>query len=175
MSGSGWPVRCGTRALKNAQYLNEHAPHVLPAPESEEGFGTGIRSDVLARLHRLPHDHPDLKGHEQVAEFLRTNGLPRPTRGVRGRLFHGTIHFAQVTFKTPQRSLVLPDPDMETIIEYTTHAIVPISRYARQYGPNSARVSPRVVKYTAQLSGTSYTDRELKGWVNDIAAQNSLP
>ena len=175
MNAGSHELRCGTRALKNARYLQRHAPQTLPATEVEDGFGTGIPMHVLARLHRLPHDHPDLKEHEQVAAFLRTNRPPRPTGHVRGRLFHGRIHVAQVTFKAPQRSFVIPNADMATIAEYARHAIVPISEYAKQYGPNSARVSPTVIEYTATLSTTSYGDRMVQSWVNEIAARNSLP
>ena len=73
------------------------------------------------------------------------------------------------------RSFVMPGADMKTIVDYARHAVVPISRYARQYGPNSVKVSPTLIEYTARLSSSSYTDRDLQGWVNEIAARNSLP
>jgi hypothetical protein len=167
-------VRCGTRALKNAEYLRRHVPEASRKDDAE-GFGTGIPTEVLARLHRLPHDHPDLRAHEHVAAFLRSHELPRPTRNVRDALFQGTIHFAQVTFETPSRTYAVPDNDMATIVDYARAAIAPIRQYARQYGPTSGKVAARVIRYTAKLAGTSYTDRQLKRWVDEMAAASSLP
>src|SRR3989442_981199 len=168
-------MRCATRELKNARFLRQHAPDALPA-DSDDGFGTGISQSLLAELHRVPGDRADLTGYGRLAEFLRGgHGLPRPTASVRGPLFSGTVHFAHVTFKTPARSFAMSDADMATILEYAKHAVVPISRYARQYGPNSVEVSPTLIEYTAKLSGSSYTDGDLQAWVNEIVAANSLP
>ena len=170
----GSRVRCGTRALKNAEYLRRHIPEAR-RKDDDVGFGTGIPTEVLARLHRLPHDDPDLREHEHVAAFLRSHRLPRPTKDASGPLFQGTVHFAQVTFETPSRTYAVTDDDMATIVDYARRAIAPIRQYARQYGPTSAKVAARVIEHTVRLRGTSYTDRQLKGWVNDMAAAKSLP
>jgi hypothetical protein len=114
---SGSRVRCGTRALKNAEYLRRHVPEAR-RKDDDVGFGTGIPTEVLARIHRLPHDHPDLREHEHVATFLRSHRMPRPERNVRGSLFQGTVHFAHVTFETPRQTYAVPDADMATIVDY---------------------------------------------------------
>ncbi|MDQ6947039.1 MAG: hypothetical protein M3256_12435, partial [Actinomycetota bacterium] len=168
--------RCSTRALKNAQYLRQVAPNALPSAESDEGFGTGIPIDVLARLHRLPADHPDLQPYEALSSFLSSNQMPLPLAGAaRGELFNGTIYFVQVTFNTPGRSFMINDSDMNTIVAYTKHAVVPICDYASQYGQNSAAVNGSFLRYSVTLGGTSYSDADLKGWVNDIVRSNRLP
>lgn len=132
-----------TRALKNARFLQAVAPEVFHKDPRSEGFGTGVPLEILRNLHRLPHHSPLLNRHPAVVEFLKTHRLPVPARGARDALFSGTVHFAQVTFNTSGGPLVMPTADMNTIVQYAQHAIVPIAEYAAaQYGPNKVSVCP---------------------------------
>ncbi len=168
-------VRCATRALKNARHLRIAAPHVLPGPGSVEGFGTGIPVSILARLHHMAADDPELRSYKQLAEHLKSNRLPTPGSHARDPLFSGTIHLVQLTFTTNAGTFVLPDADMNTIVQYTQHAVVPISEYATQYGPNSVAVSPTFIRFTVNLPSGSYADSDVQTWVNDIVSANNLP
>jgi hypothetical protein len=89
-------------------------------------------------------------------------------------LFSGTIHFAQVTFQVSGSDLVVPTADMNQIVQYARHVAVPIAKYAAQYGPNAVSISPTLLTKTVSLSRASFTDRELQGWVNDLASSNGL-
>jgi hypothetical protein len=173
--GAADRVRCATRALKNVRYLEARAPQLVAAAPDEPGFGTGIPLNVLARLHRLSSQNPEVSQHERLASFLSEHQLPRPGRNIRGSLFNGTVFFVQITFHTPAQAYVIPDSDMSTIVGYATHAVVPISEYASQYGPNRITVSPSFLRYSVTLPGTSYSDADLRGWVDDIVSQNNLP
>jgi hypothetical protein len=176
-TGTGAGLRCYTRALKNARHLQSAAPHLFTAAVSDEGFGTGIPMETLARLHRLsPDPEPaELRGFQAVADFLKANKLPVPQRDARGPLFNGTVHFVQVTFQTGTGNRVIPTSDMQMIIQYARHAIGPICEYAAQYGGNSVAVSPNLLTYTVNVPSGSFTDANLQGWVNDIVTRNALP
>jgi len=168
-------VRCYTRALKNARYLQKLAPELFARDPHAEGFGTGVPLELLQVLHRLPHDAPVLSRHKAVADFLRQNPLPVPGRAARDALFSGTIHFARVTFQTSGGNVVMPAADMNQIVQYAQHAIVSLSEYAAQYGLNAVSVSPTLLTFTANVPSGNYTDGDLQGWVNSMVTANSLP
>ncbi len=168
-------VRCLTRALKNARYLQTTAPDIFAKDLSAEGFGTGVPIEILRDLHRLQPDSPVLGRHPAVAEFLRTNTLPAPGRSVRDALFTGTVFFAQVTFRTSGGNLVIPTADMKMMVQYAQRAIVPISEYVAQYGANTVSISPHIITYSVNVPDASYSKSDLEGWVNDMADQNHLP
>ena len=130
--------------------------------------------EVLRGLHRIRPHSPLLGRHQALAQFLRQNPLPVPARHVSGALFSGTVHFAQVTFQTSNGNVVIPTADMNLIVQYARHAIVPISRYAAQYGPNTVQVSPTLLTFTASPKNM-YTDQDVQGWVNQMASTNGLP
>lgn len=169
------PVRCFTRALKNARYLQQVAPDLFATDPTAQGFGTGVPMKLLRNLHRIPPNSIVLKGHKAVAGFLRTNRLPVPGRKRRDPLFNGTIHFAQVTFQTSRGKRKVSTTNMKQIVQYAQHAIVPISEYAAQYGPNAATISPTLLTYSVKVPSGKYTDKQLQGWVNDMATRNKLP
>ena len=169
-------MRCYTRALKNARYLQQAAPHLFARQPSGESFGTGIPMGILSVLHRLRHDSPVLRRHQAVADFLKENALPRPGNNARDALFSGTIHFVQITFQTSGGNIVFPTADLNVIVQYAQHAIVPISEYAGdQYGLNTVSVSPTIILYNVNVPNASYTDGNIQGWVNDIVNRNNLP
>jgi hypothetical protein len=167
-------VRCYTRALKNARYLQAVAPEIFAQDPEAEGFGTGVPLEILMELHRIPHHSPVLSRHKALADVLRENRPPVPGRDARDALFSGTVHFARVTFRTPGGDLVVPTPDMNQIVQYAQHASVSISEYAAQYGTNSVSVSSTLLTKTVNLTGTSFSDTDLQSWVNDFATSNSF-
>ena len=174
VAASASPVRCYTRALKNARFLQEAAPEIFAGDPDAEGFGTGVPPEILRGLHRISPDSPVLNRHKAVAEVLRTRLPPVPRRPARDALFSGTIHFAQVTFHTSGGDLVIPTADMNQIVQYAQHAAVPIAKYASQYGPNALGISPTLLTKTVNLSGASFKDSDLQGWVNDLASSNGF-
>jgi hypothetical protein len=89
-------------------------------------------------------------------------------------LFSGTIYFAQVTFATPGQNYSVSAADMQTMINYAQHAIVPISEWVPQYGPSTVTISPVPIQFTANMSSTSFTDSDLQGWVNSIVSSNGF-
>jgi hypothetical protein len=168
-------VRGHTRALKNARFLQEHAPQHFAQDPSVEGFGTGIPLEILRQLHRIRPDSPLIRRHPAIVDFLRGTRLPTPGRTARDALFSGTIHFAQVTFHTSGGDFVIPDADMNMIVQYAQHAIVPIAEYATQYGPNSIAVSSTLITHTVNVPSGSYSKDDLRGFVNDMASANGIP
>src|SRR5919108_3400921 len=112
LASSASAVRCLTRAVKNARFLQERDPAHFAQDPNAEGFGTGIPLEILETLHRLAPDAPALTRHPQVAEFARQTRLPVPSLRARDALFSGTIHFAQITFQTPSSSFVYPTADL---------------------------------------------------------------
>jgi len=181
-TGNGSPtLRCYTRALKNARYLQQVAPRRFARGPEAEGFGTGVAVEILRGLQWIGHDSPVLSPFEDVANFLRTSPLPLPLplpvpagQGG-GALFNGTVHFAQVTFPTAGGNRVVPTADMQQIVQYAQHAIVPISEYAAQYGPNTVRISPTLLTFTAGGPQNMYSYQDVQGWVNQMVAANGLP
>jgi hypothetical protein len=89
-------------------------------------------------------------------------------------LFSGTIHFVRVTFVTPGQTFVVSTADMQTMLAYAQHAIVPISEWTPQYGPSTVTISPTILEFTANLTSTSFADSDLQGWVNSIVTSNGF-
>lgn len=121
------------------------------------------------------HDSPVLNRHKALAEFLKKHPLPVLGRVARDALFNGTVHFAQVTFHTSGGDKVMPTGDMNQIVQYAQHAVVPISEYAAQYGPNTVTISPTLFSKTVDVPGGNFTDDDLRGWVNALKNDNQLP
>jgi hypothetical protein len=90
-------------------------------------------------------------------------------------LFSGTVHFIHPTFVTPGGTFTFSAGDMQTMIQYAQHAIVPILEMVHQeYGSSTTIISPTTVDYTAHMSAATFSDSELRGWVNDILSTNGL-
>src|SRR5439155_15339165 len=75
------------------------------------------------------------------------------------QLFHGTVHFVNVSFG----GVTVSDADYKTAVAYATMAAGPISQYCGQYGPNSLSIDPTV--YTAKIRSSVYTDMDLQRMV----------
>jgi hypothetical protein len=90
-------------------------------------------------------------------------------------LFSGTVHFIHPTFVTPGGTFTFSATDMQMMIQYAQHAIVPILEMAHQeYGATTTTIAPTTIDYTANMSGATFSNSDLKGWVNDILSTNSL-
>jgi hypothetical protein len=89
-------------------------------------------------------------------------------------LFSGTIHFVHVTFATPGQNFSVSSADMQTMLAYAQHAIVPIQEWTPQYGPSAVTISPTILEFTANMSSTAFADSDLQGWVNTIVSNNGF-
>ncbi len=168
-------VRCYTRALKNVRYLQRTAPSAFRKAKGDVGFGTGVPLDILQRVHRLPHDSPALVAHEAVSRFLKRHEIPQKGRVKKpAPLFSGTIHFAQLKFETPKGTFSFSTPDMQAMVRYAKHAIVPLTKMVRQYGPSSASVSPKLLRFNACMADHHFSDLELQSWIRQIVKQYRL-
>lgn len=169
-------IRGLTRATKNARFLKETAPDLFARDEMDRGFGTGVPLEVLRKLHRLTPDSPMLNDHPELASFLQSNPLPLPNRlPAREALFSGTVYFAQVTFNTSTGVKVVPTTDMNQIIAYAKRAIIPIAEYVvQQYGASQLMVSSTILTFSVNIPSASFTDGDLKGWVNNMMTTNNL-
>ena len=168
-------VRCYTRALKNARYLQRNAPAAFRQEKDAVGFGTGVPIALLKRLHGVRQDSAAVARHPAVFRFLKQNTIPQARAKVLSTpLFSGTVHFAQIAFQTPTGEFAFSTADMRTMVSYAKHAIVPISQMIRQYGPNSVSISSKLLRYTARMSSRRFTEVELQGWIRAIAKANGL-
>jgi hypothetical protein len=168
-------VRCYTRALKNARYLQRSKPADFNTNDVA-GFGTGIPLGLLQQVHRLRHDSPRLAKHEAVSRFLeRSKSFGRTTSRRPSPLFNGTIHFAHVEFETPAGVRAFSTADMQSMVLYAKQAIVPMARMISGYGVSSVVVSSKLLRHTATLKTHSFSDLELQGWIRQIVETHRLP
>ncbi|MDA4129102.1 MAG: hypothetical protein OK422_06590 [Thaumarchaeota archaeon] len=103
-------------------------------------------------------------------------GIKMPAAGTKALapLFAGSLRFVHATFLNSGKSYVVPTPDIKTAAQYASLAVVPISEYASQYGPNAATISGDVLPFKASLGGGKYNDRILAAWTDEIAKQQGL-
>jgi len=168
-------VRCYTRALKNARYLQSNGPAGFRQEKGAVGFGTGVPFALLQRLHRVRQDSAAVARHPAVFAFLKRNTIPQVGAKERSTpLFSGTIHFAQVAFQTPTGEFTLATADMRAMVSYAKHAMVPISQMVRQYGSSSVSISAKLLRFTARMSSRRFSDAELQGWIREIGKANGL-
>lgn len=168
-------IRCYTRALKNARYLQRNGPNTFRREDRATGFGTGIPLAVLQQADRLRHDSSQLAGHEAVSRFIERHEMFRRAATTRRPpLFSGMIHFAQITFETPGGVFSFSMADMRTMIRYAKHAIVPIARMVRAYGKSSITISPKILRFTAKMPARRFSDLELQSWIRKIAKAHGL-
>ncbi len=140
-----------------------------PSRDSAAGFRT------VSCLASTWPDPEELAAYPDLAAALRRSPVPKP-RVVSGEpLFQGSLVFVQMTFQTSSGSVLVDAADLTTAIAYAQRAVVPISRYATQYGPNRLYVSPSVIPFTAKVPGAVYNDQTLQGWISAIVAQAGLP
>jgi hypothetical protein len=158
---------CATRSVKVLKYLNRMVPKSIP--RSSLHALEKLPSGVLSSLHTTS-DWDKVTKDEKLKRWLSLNSIPSPRATVSGSLFNGTLIFARVIFTRPnEQDFSVSTADVQTAVNYATLAIVPIQRYASQYGPNSVIVSPTVIQFTANLTGDSFNEGDLEGWVEQIA------
>jgi hypothetical protein len=156
-----------TRAAKVLKYLHRVAPREIS--RSSLLALDELAPDVLANLH-IGADPARFTQDAKLQDWLRNVPLAPPTATVAGPLFFGTLVFARIIFvRSGQPDFAMSAADVQTAVSYATRAVVPIHRYVSQYGPSSVAVSPTVIPFTANLSGDSFTQAELEGWVEQIA------
>ncbi len=158
---------CMTRAVKVLKYLRHTLPKTIP--RSSLHALEKLPPTVLSSLHAAS-DWDSVTQDEKLKDWLRTNAIPAPQATVSGQLFYGTLVFAQIIFvRANQPDFSVSTADTQTAVSYATLAVVPIQRYASQYGPSSVTVSPTVIPFTANLNGNSFTEAELEDWVEQVA------
>ena len=129
---------CMTRAVKVLKYLRDTLPKTIP--RSSLHALEKLPSAALCSLHTAS-DWDSVTQDEKLKEWLRTNAIPSPRATVSGPLFHGTLVFAQIIFvRANQPDFSVSMADTQTAVSYATLAVVPIHRYASQYGPSSITV-----------------------------------
>jgi hypothetical protein len=70
-------MRCFTRAVKNARYLQQHDPATFAKDHRGPGLGTGLPVEILHRLHLLSPDAPELGPYPAVSDFLKRHPMPK--------------------------------------------------------------------------------------------------
>ncbi len=162
------PTSCSTRALKVLKYLERTVPPTM-SRTSLHALGQ-LSVSTLASLHTTS-DWNAVTEDAQLKQWLASHPIPAPAASVTEPLFHGTLVFVQLIFQElGQSPSSIGMADVQTALNYATLAVVPIQRYASQYGPNSVSVSPTIIPFTANLSGTSFTQDQFEGWVDQCAA-----
>jgi hypothetical protein len=170
---SGTGSMCGTRASKNAKHVYRIAPHLI-SRESGKGITSIIPAETLATLHKIAKPRGVIR-NKDLAELLDKNRPALASVDISGPLFKGTLHFVQITFNTPNGSFTVSDADVQTIVNYSEVAVVPISKYASQYGSNSVDISRDIIRYTVQWDQNEFENRDMSKWVSDIARGNNIP
>ena len=158
---------CSTRAVKVLKHLRSTVPKTIP--RSSLQALEELPPTVLSNLHTTT-DWDSITQDAKLKDWLRKNPLLAPNATVSSPLFNGTLVFAQIIFiRQGQPDYFMSMADMQTAVNYATLAVVPIQRYASQYGPNSVDVSPNVIPFPANLNGNSFTETEFEGWVDEVA------
>ena len=163
---------CVTRAMKVLKYLDRAVPKSVPR-SSLLALGK-LPPSVLSTLHAVSDLHKVTKS-AALMSWLSNNPIPVPKAAVPDPLFNGTLVFVRITFNRPnQPPFSVSAADVQTAISYAALAVVPIQRYASQYGPNSIRVSPNIISHRVNLTGNTFADSDVQGWVDQIVHDNHL-
>jgi hypothetical protein len=153
--------------VKVLKYLHRMAPKTVPRSSLDalEKLPPGL----LAGLGTAA-DWGKVTEDAQLKSWLADNPIPSADAKVSGPLFQGTLVFAQVSFAAPDLAPSgISAADTQTAIDYAALAVLPIQRYASQYGPNSVDVWPVAIPYTARVQGGMFSGAEFEGWVDDVA------
>jgi hypothetical protein len=171
---NGMNMICGTRAMKNAEHIKKVASHLISEKKINE-ITDLVPMETLQYIHTIDNVHDAIKDKE-LADVISKNAFAKLRDTASGPLFNGTIRFVRIIFNNTQHGTIsVSDIDMQTILEYSNHAVVPISQYASQYGSNSIKVSSDVITFDVDLrGGTTFTDTNLRQWIRSIASANSL-
>jgi hypothetical protein len=165
---------CVTRAIKNARHLQANAPQLIPKTEPPEGFGIRVPRELLAKLH-APVNKVELDRVPGLSAALAKSPIPRPRNAASAPLFSGTLMFASIEFVTKGGTVAIGPGDLATAMDFARVAVVPISKYAAQYGPNQIAVGDSAVPFTASVADGTYNDQTVQRWVNSIVKASALP
>jgi hypothetical protein len=157
---------CSTRLVKNARFLRSPEIGFFPEVEPPEGFQSLVPASVLSRLERIPMEEITIEGLAQALEKKRP---PSAQAELATPLFSGTLRFVQTTFASSGNNFAVPEADVEVAMKYAGFAVIPISEYCSQYGPNSLSVAPATIPFNAPVTNASYNDSILSGWVDQLA------
>jgi hypothetical protein len=162
---------CATRFLKNAKFLQSPAMGFFPTEEPLNGFATLLSAHLLRRLERIL---PEETGVETLAKVLAERRPPMAKATVVAPLFSGTLVFIHASFSSQGTVYSLPEVDIQNAIQYASLSVIPISKYASQYGPNKLAVSTGLVPFQTALTGAKFNDQTLAGWVDQLAKARGL-
>lgn len=158
---------CATRAVKVLKYLRREIPATISRSSVDEL--EELPSGVLAGLHTTSN-WDEVTQDEQLREWLAANPVSAPRATVSGPLFDGTLVFVQVMFQVGgQPPSAITMADVQTARDYAELAVIPIQRYASQYGRSSVGVSPDVIQWSAHLPTDTFTVADFESWVDYIA------
>jgi hypothetical protein len=168
-------LTCGTRARTNAKVIQSVAPHILPTPEPVEGFGSIIPMKTLGELHGA-NWIPPAGMSPDVASQLKAISFGDKVVKLKDPLFSGTMVFVRLIFTiTGQPNPIsVSEADTYTAIDFVRRAVIPISQYASQYGPNSVVVKPDPLTAPVTLKTAQYNDATLQAWIKTIVTQYKL-
>src|SRR5256885_16230299 len=110
------PLPCAPRPLKNRRLLQATAPHILPREEPPDGYASRVPFDLLGRLHAVRQD--ELGRYRDLAEALRRSPAPPPRATVTGSSFHGSLIFAQISFRKRSGTVSPAVSGLQTWISY---------------------------------------------------------
>jgi hypothetical protein len=161
---------CYTRAIKNAKHL-QVATTLFSETEPPEGFFSVVPGDLLLRLASL---RPEEVKPPALREALQRSKPSIPRTSAAQPLFSGTVFLVHVNFSAPGGPFTVSEEDMNVALDFLTLSAPTISRYASQYGPNILAISNRLVPFSTMLSETSYNDKTLSEWVDQIVAENAF-
>ena len=166
---------CGTRARMNAKVIQSVAPHILPTPEPAEGFGSIIPMKTLGELH-ISNWTPPAGISPDVVSQLKAIPFGDKVVKLKDPLFSGTMVFVRLIFTIAGQSnpLSVSEADTYTAIDFVRRAVIPISQYASQYGPNSVVVKPDPLTAPVTLKTVQYNDDTLQSWIKTIVTQYKL-
>lgn len=162
---------CSTRLLKNAKFLQSPEVGFLPRLEPLDGFQSLIPLSVLGRLEQVPPDEVKI---ERLTEVLSRTPPPAAQAKPATPLFSGTLRFVEAVFAYSRTNYMVSKADLGVAMKYASAAVVPISEYCSQYGPNGLSVADATVPFSAPLANGKYNDSILSGWVDQLSKANGL-
>jgi hypothetical protein len=163
------PLSCSSRLVKNGRFLQSPEIAFIPPVEPLDGFSSLVPVSILSRLELLPLEQI---GDERLVQAISRKRPPSAQVKLASPLFSGTLRFVQATFASSGTNLAVPDADLNVAMTYASLAIVPISEYCSQYGPNSLVLANTNVPFKASITKRKFNDGTLSGWVDEIAKAN---
>lgn len=105
----------------------------------------------------------------KLSRAREPGGGAAPATGVSEPLFQGRVHLVDATFVDGVTRTSVGPADLAVLRGYLVRAVPMIERYCSQYGPVGLALHPVSLPLQAPISGGLYSDRDLQGWVNELA------